>query len=111
MSQKIKITYRPEGGSVRSWTIDTENPGWDVMFSTEKVTGWPWMVFAERLGNVSAIALQALLFTLRKRDEPRLELDSVRPELSEIDLEIIEPDPALPAASTESARDGDSGEA
>lgn len=110
---KIKLTYSPEGGSAQSWVIDAENPDWDVMYNTEKITDWPWRVFSDKLGDVSAIALQALLFTLRKRDEPRLTLDAVRPELSELDLEVLDdPAPAKkPKKAEGKAAGGESGEA
>ncbi|WP_418059940.1 hypothetical protein [Pimelobacter simplex] len=87
MSQLIKIVYTPENGSRRDWTIDLQNPAWDVTFATEKATGWPWAQFVDRIENQSAIALQALLWVLRKRDEPKLQLDSVRPNMDELDFE------------------------
>lgn len=88
-----KIFYTPDGGSKREWTVDLENPAWDVAYNTEKVTGWPWQVFAERLSQSSHIALQALIFTLRKRDEPKLEVGAVTPSLAEVDFELIDDEP------------------
>lgn len=85
MKSPFKVIYKPEGGSPREWTIDLVNPAWDVTYAIEKATGWPWGVFREKLGQESAVALQALLWTLRKRDEPRLSLESVRPDGDEID--------------------------
>ena len=81
----FKVIYTPEGGSPREWVIDLVNPAWDVTYTIEKTTDWPWGVFRERLGQESAIALQALLWALRKRDEPKLALSSVRPDGDEID--------------------------
>lgn len=86
-----KIIYTPEGGSKRVWDFDPDNPAWDVAFATEKATGWPWAEFSQRLVQGSYIALRALVWTLRKRDEPRLELDSVQVTLAEIDIEDDEP--------------------
>lgn len=98
MATKVKIIYTPEGGSKREWTVDLENPAWDVAFVTEKETGWPWKVFGDRLGDASHIALRAIIFALRKRDEPRLQIESVTPSLAEIDLEVVEePAPGLDA--------------
>lgn len=83
--QLFKVIYTPEGGSKREWTIDLVNPAWDITYATEKATDWPWGVFRDRLRQESAVALQALLWTLRKRDEPKLALESVRPDMDEID--------------------------
>jgi hypothetical protein len=48
------------------------------------------MDFADRLAKSSYIALQALVFTLRKRDEPRLEIGAVQPTLGELEFELID---------------------
>lgn len=82
----FKVIYKPEGGSPREWTIDLVNPAWDVTYTVEKATDWPWGVFRERLTQESAVALRALLWTLRKRDEPKLALDSVRPDGDEVEF-------------------------
>lgn len=105
MGTKVKLTYTPEGGSKREWTIDLENPSWDLAFVTEKETSWPWRVFAERLGDSSHIALRAMIFALRKRDEPKLQIDSVTPSLNEIELEQVEDPTPGPDAYTEGESD------
>ncbi|WP_028657107.1 hypothetical protein [Nocardioides sp. J54] len=87
MAQRIKIIYTPEGGSRRDWIVDLQNPSWDLTYATEKATDWPWGEFTERLGNQSAIATRALLWVLRKRDEPRLTLEAVVPDWDELDFE------------------------
>lgn len=74
---KLIVKWTPETGSAREWFVDVRNPGWDVMSQTEKATGWAWPTTINKILDSSAIALQALLFVLRKRDEPRLQLDSV----------------------------------
>ena len=94
MSQKTRVIYTPEGGSKRVWEVDFENPAWDISFNTEKVTDWPWADFNMKLARGSAIALRALIWTLRKRDEPKLALESVTVTLDEFDLEDLEPDAA-----------------
>lgn len=81
----FKVIYHPEGGSPREWVVDLLNPAWDITYATEKATDWPWAVFRDKLQQESAIALRALLWTLRKRDEPKLAIESVQPDLSEID--------------------------
>lgn len=88
MATNITLTYKPEMGSPKSWKFDLENPPWDVTFGTEKATGLAWVEFNERLGKMSAVALRALVYVLRKRDEPRLELDAVTVRFSEIDVEV-----------------------
>jgi len=87
MSSDMRLVYTPEGGSKRSWTIDLENPAWDITFTTEKVTGWTWFEFSTKLSTNSVIALRALLWVLRKRDEPKLQLESVEVLFSEVKLE------------------------
>ncbi len=82
----FKVIYTPEGGSPREWEIDLVNPAWDLTYATEKATDWPWAVFRDKLQQESAIALQALLWALRKRDEAKLAIDSVRPDMDELDF-------------------------
>lgn len=95
----MKIIYTPDGGSRRTWDLDPNNPPWDVTYGTEKATGWPWEEFTDKLSKASVIALQALIWTLRKRDEPRLGIDSVQPSWGQVDVEddevpnYPEPDP------------------
>lgn len=86
MAQNFKLIYTPEGGSPKEWILDLNNPAWDITYATEKATDWPWGVFVDRIQNQSAIALRALLWVLRKRDEPRLALESVIPNMDEIDF-------------------------
>lgn len=74
---KLIVKWTPETGSAREWFVDIQNPGWDVISQTEKATGWTWPKTINKILDSSAIALQALLFVLRKRDEPRLQLESV----------------------------------
>lgn len=106
----MRIIYTPEGGSKRTWDLDLENPDWDVSYSTEKATGWPWLPFREKLGGGSSIALQALVWTLRKREEPRLELAAVTPSWSEVEVEADEDEPAADSVE-ESGPSQESGEA
>lgn len=83
----MKIIYTPEGGSKRTWEFEPENPPWDVTYGTEKATGWPWGEFTNKLAQGSVIALQALIWVLRKRDEPKLARDSVTPLWGDVDIE------------------------
>jgi len=97
MSSKAVLHYTPEGGSKRSWEINLENPAWDIAYNTEVATGWPWVEFSEKLSIGSAIALRALVWTLRKRDEPKLPLQSVQVTFGEIDVDYDEDDDTDPA--------------
>lgn len=108
---KATFHYIPEGGSNRSWTFDLENPAWDIAYNTEVVTGWPWMEFSQKISSGSVVALRALVWTLRKRDEPRLELERVQVTFGEIDIDLEEDvpaeaagdeDPKAPASSKKS---------
>jgi hypothetical protein len=90
-----KIIYTPEGGSKQVWNFDPERPDWDVAYATEKATGWPWAEFADRLGKGSFIALQALIWTLRKRQERNLDISSVQVTFDDIEIEEDEPAPAV----------------
>jgi hypothetical protein len=101
---KAKIIYTPEGGSKREWLLDTDKPAWDLRRNTEDATDWPWDVFLQKLSQGSAKALDALIWTYRKRDEPRLDLASVRVELDQVEMEDIE-------ESAKPERDEESGEA
>jgi len=87
---KTRITYKPEGASPVTWDFDPEHPDWDVAYNTEKVTGWPWEEFSERLGKGSFVALQALIYTFRKRSKPTLTLADVTVTFDEIDVVAVE---------------------
>lgn len=84
MADNFKLVWTPEGASAREWAFDLGNPEWDLTYATEKATEWPWAEFKVRLLNESAIAIQALMWVLRKRDEPKLDIDSVRPAMADI---------------------------
>ena len=104
----MKIIYKPEGGSERIWDVDAQNPDWDITYATEKLTDWPWGEFAERLARGSSVALTALIYVLRKRDEPKLTFDKVKPTWGEIDFEGFEDDEtAEPTDWTEQAKQED----
>lgn len=92
MADNFKLVWSPEGASKREWSFNINNPTWDIRMQTEKVTGWPWAEFAARLMNGSAIAMQALLWVLRKRVERGLALDSVEPDFDELDPQFCCPD-------------------
>lgn len=86
---KMKVIWKPEGAQPREWVFDRGNPQWDIIFATEKATDWPWVPFLERLDSHSAIAWQALLWVLRKRDEQRLRLEWVEiDDWSQIAMEV-----------------------
>jgi hypothetical protein len=102
---KAKFIYTPEGGSKREWIFDPDNPAWDLAYVTETETGWPWTEFMQKWAAGSHIALRALVYAFRKRDEPRLAINSVTVTNTEFDIEPIdEPKPnkaAKKAASGE----------
>lgn len=116
-SSKMILKWNPEGGSKREWTVDLARPAWDVAFQTEVATGWPWDVFVDKLALNSAVALRALLFTLRKRDEARLAIESVEVDFGELEFDAVPNDkPKKPKKSGEPRTDGasegdDAGEA
>ena len=87
---RVQFTYTPEGGSPRVWTYDPGNPAWDLAYVTETETGWPWGEFQEKLAKGSFIALRALVYTFRKRDEQRLTIDAVIVTIGECDLEFLD---------------------
>jgi len=92
MADNFKLVWTPEGASAREWSFNLQNPTWDIRVQTEKVTDWPWARFNERLLEGSGIAMQALLWVLRKRDEPKLALSSVEPDFDELDPQFLCPD-------------------
>jgi hypothetical protein len=81
----FKLIWTPEGASKQEWSFNIQNPVWDIRIQTEKATGWPWARFAENLMDGSAIAMQALLWVLRKRTERGLTLESVIPDYDELE--------------------------
>jgi hypothetical protein len=99
------VIYTPDGASPREWSVDFDNPAWDLLYATEKATDWPWNEFTARLQNGSGIALRALIWTLRKRDQTKLDLAGVQVTWGEVELvQDEEPD-------TDPADDGDEPEA
>jgi hypothetical protein len=82
--------YTPEGGSPRTWTFDPGNPAWDLAYVTENETGWPWEEFMGKLAHGSHIALRALVYAFRKRDEPRLTIDAVTITIAEVDIDEVD---------------------
>lgn len=115
MARNVRVNYSPEAGSKRSWVIDFDNPPWDVMKQACKQAGCGWSTLQVRLADTDPEAWQAMIWVLRKRDEPRLEFDSVSfPSglLAELDLEDVESEPAVvPDEAPVSNADGESGEA
>lgn len=95
---KVKFVYTPEGGSRREWVFDPDNPAWDLAYVTEVETGWPWEEFIEKLGRGSHIAMRAIVYAFRKREEMRLSINAVQVTSDELDIEEIEePESAKPA--------------
>lgn len=104
---KLVVKWTPEGASPREWTIDLVRPAWDLMFQTEVATDWPWSEFVDKLALDSAIAARALLFTLRKRDEARLAIESVTVEPGTLAFDY--PPTAKKATSVKKAKTDESG--
>jgi len=95
---RVNFVYTPEGGSKREWVFDPSNPAWDLAYVTETETGWPWEEFTEKLSRGSHVALRALVYAFRKRDEPRLSIEAVTVTVSEVDIvEVVEPEAKLKA--------------
>lgn len=107
---RIQFAYTPEGGSKREWFFDPENPAWDLAYVTETETGWPWEEFVEKLSRGSHVALRALVYAFRKRDEPRLSIQAVMVTIAEVDIEHVDPPEANPEAKLR-AVEGKTGEA
>lgn len=105
----FKLTWTPEGGSKREWSFNVNNPGWDIRVQTEKATGWPWVTFYDRLTDGSALAMQALLWVLRKRDEPKLALHTVEPDFDELEPVFRCPDCRRWLAADDSDDEGNHG--
>lgn len=86
---KMQITWKSEAADGREWVVDRGNPAWDIAYATEKATDWGWLEFIQRLDGMSVVAWRALLWALRKQDEPRLKLEFVEiNDWSEIALNI-----------------------
>jgi len=51
----------------------------------EKVTGWTFTEWAAKMGDGSAVALTAMIWTIQRREDPKVKFDEV--EFSYADLE------------------------
>lgn len=105
---KVKLIYTPENGSKREWVFDPDNPPWDLAYVTEVETGWPWEEFLEKVSKGSHIALRALVFAFRKREEQRLSLQSIQVTSNELDIEEVE-EPKMPDAMHVGQEEGSGG--
>lgn len=108
-STKVRLVWTPAMGSQQEWTFDALKPQWDVASKTEIATGWPWDTFRDKLAQESAIAYRAILWALRQRAEPRLDLESVEANFDELDFEIIDDTPA-PEPEPAKGKKGKAGE-
>lgn len=81
---KMKIAYKPDAADRQEWVVDRDNPAWDICYGTEKATDWGWIEFLRRFDGFSASAWRGLIWVLRKRDEPRLRLEHVEIDWSEV---------------------------
>jgi hypothetical protein len=85
----MQIVYRSGHADEQKWIFDRQNPSWDVSYPVEKVTDWGWLEFLKRLDAMSPTAWRALIWALRKADEPRLKIEYVTiDDWSELDLRI-----------------------
>jgi hypothetical protein len=88
---KMKVIYKPELRAHQEWVVDRGNPDWNISYPVETATDWGWIEFVRRLDGMSPSAWRALIWALRKIDEPRLRLDAVEIDFAEIDFEIMCP--------------------
>lgn len=80
---KMKIIWKSEAADRQEWVVDRGNPAWDISYGVEKATDWGWPEFLKRFDAFSPSAWRAIVWTLRKRDEPRLRLEFVQVDWSE----------------------------
>jgi len=101
----VRLIYSPKGGERREFPFELEDLTWAEVRALQKVTGAPGLVaFGDMLGAADGAAIPALLWVLRKREEPTLkfaDLDTLR--ISEVTVEEDEQDAAGPKAPTTAA--------
>lgn len=86
---KWQIVYRPGHADEQKWVVDRNNPAWPISYPVEKATDWGWLEFIKRIDAMSPTAWRALLWALRKQDEPRLQLEYVEiDDWNDIDLRV-----------------------
>ena len=74
----MRITYSPSGGPVEEWEFDPTRLMVAELDAIEKVTGLTGLnAFGEALNNMSASALRALVWVIRKRADPPLRYENV----------------------------------
>lgn len=81
------FTYKPEGGEVQTWRITTGRLLSPEMEAIERVTETFYPQWNQSLLNGSVSAARALLWVLRKRENPTLKYDEVQFTYDEFDLE------------------------
>lgn len=78
MSSTLRIIYKPEGASRKSWDVDLENPAWDLHKAAPKAAGFRgWVPFAQALEDFDADAWQAMIWALRRREQRGLTFEAV----------------------------------
>jgi hypothetical protein len=85
---KMKVIWTPEARKPEEWVIDRGNPDWTLSYPIEKETGWSWSEFLERIDATSVIAWRALLWALRRAEEPRLPIAAVKFVFDEVTVEV-----------------------
>lgn len=84
----MKFVYKPEGAEPRSWDFEPDrilNVEAEVI---ERKTGFTYQEWLDKVRGGSMLALHGLLFIFLKREDHKLQWDSVQFTLSELDFEI-----------------------
>ncbi len=94
----------------QEWTTDAslgQLLNVEVM-AIERATGMALNEFTQALQRGSLTSITALIWVLRRRQEPGLELDAVSFVLDDLDTEVIDDDPAAEGKGEASETAGDS---
>lgn len=84
----MKFVYTANGAEPKSWDFDPAKLMNVEAEAIERITGWPYGEFVERIGQTSMTAIRALLYVYLKRETPTLKPDQVQFSLSNIDLQL-----------------------
>jgi hypothetical protein len=98
-----KMVWTPPAGEPRSYDFVLEDLMWAEVRAIQKVTGASGLLaIGEMLEKADGAIIPALLWVMRKREEPTLtfaELDGLR--IREVNLEDDEPKPDVEAGSSQ----------
>jgi hypothetical protein len=87
-----RFIYNRDGAEPLSWEFDPNKLMSPEAELIERLTGWTFKGWLEKLQDGSILALHALLYILLKRADPQLAFDDVTFSIAQIDMEYDDDD-------------------